>query len=59
MRSPPGARFADAALRLWAFGECYNSNAAAFLSAGSAHPRLIRLGPTFHLAEHISGVFGR
>ena len=59
MSSSPIATVVDANLRLWAFGNCYISNIAVFLSVGSARPKLILLASTCHVAEHVSGGFAR
>jgi hypothetical protein len=53
------ATVVDANLSLWAFGNCYISNTAVFLPAGSARPKLIYLASTSHVAEHVSSVFAR
>jgi hypothetical protein len=58
MSSSPMATV-DANLRLCAFGDCYISNTAVFLSVGSARPKLIHLASTSHVAEHVSSVFAR
>jgi choline dehydrogenase-like flavoprotein len=59
MSRSPMATVVDTNLRLWAFGNCYISNTAVFLSVWSARPKLIHLASTSHVAEHVSGVFAR
>jgi hypothetical protein len=43
----------SANLSLWAFGNGYISDAAVFLSVGSACPKLMQLMSISHLAAHI------